>query len=414
MASISARETLTHPALRAGSPLSRIAGEGADPRIAVRGEAGEGSAGRIDWTQIDSIASDRLWLRPLGVVSGRAAMEAIASGHARPLTGSGLAFALVEAVGLGSDRRPLSLTAPIAPFEAWIAGAGARFARRARQQLAFLSAQRAPWAGFALDRPIVIGVLNVTPDSFSDGGRWFEPEPAIAHGRALLEAGADVIDVGGESTRPGAAGLPPGEEIRRVDPIVRALAGAGAVVSIDTRHSAVMEAALAAGARIVNDVSALTHDPRSLAVVARHQAPVVLMHMRGEPATMQRDPVYDSALIEVLEYLEARNAACAAAGIPRERIAVDPGIGFGKLVPHNLELLAGIGAFHTLGCAIVLGVSRKSTIARLSRGEPPEARLPGSLAAAYFAVQQGVQILRVHDVAETRQALAVWSAVAAS
>jgi dihydropteroate synthase len=368
----------------------------------------------IDWTPLVDVASDRLWLRPLGLVSGHAATEALASGHARPLTGPGLAFTLVEAVGLGSDRRPVSLTAPITQLETWIDSAGARFARRARDQLAYLSAQRAAWAGFALDRPIVMGVVNVTPDSFSDGGQWFEHEAAIAHGRALLEAGADILDVGGESTRPGAAGLPPGEEIRRVEPVVGALAGAGAVVSIDTRHSAVMAAALAAGAHIVNDVSALTHDPDSLAAVDRHRASVVLMHMRGEPRTMQREPVYDAALIEVLEYLEARITACTAAGIPRHRIAIDPGIGFGKLVPHNLELLAGIGAFHALGCAVVLGVSRKSTIARLSRGEPPEARLPGSLAAALSAVQEGVQILRVHDVAETRQALTVWRAIAAS
>src|SRR6266446_4551866 len=177
---------------------------------------GEGSAGCIDWAQLDGVASDRLWLRPLGLVSGRAAVEAVASGHARPLTCPSFAFTLIEAVGLGSDRRLASVTASVAQFEAWIAGAGARFARRAREQLAFLSAQRVPWAGFALDRPIVMGVLNITPDSFSDGGQWFEPEAAIAHGRALLEAGADIIDVGGESTRPGAARLPPGEEIRRV------------------------------------------------------------------------------------------------------------------------------------------------------------------------------------------------------
>jgi len=214
------------------------------------------------------------------LVSGRAATEALASGHARPLTGPGLAFTLLEAIGLGSDRRPVSVTAPIAQLETWIAGAGARFARSARERLACLSAQRAAWAGFALDRPIVMGVVNVTPDSFSDGGQWFEPEAAVAHGRTLLEAGADILDVGGESTRPGAAGLPPGEEIRRVEPVVRALAGAGAVVTIDTRHSAVMAAALAAGARIVNDISALTHDPDSLEVVARHQASVVLMHRR--------------------------------------------------------------------------------------------------------------------------------------
>jgi dihydropteroate synthase len=259
-----------------------------------------------------------------------------------------------------------------------------------------------------------MGVLNVTPDSFSDGGRWLHSERATSHGRALVEAGADIIDVGGESTRPEAEPLPDGEEIRRVEPVVRALAKSGAVVSIDTRHAAVMEAALDAGARIVNDVSALRHDAQSLALIARHRAPVVLMHMRGEPRTMQRNPVYHAPLVEVLEFLEARIGACAAAGIARESIAIDPGIGFGKLVPHNLELLAGIGAFHALGCAVVLGVSRKSMIGRLSRGEPPETRLPGSLAAALFAVQQGVQILRVHDVAETCQALAIWRAIAAS
>jgi dihydropteroate synthase len=259
-----------------------------------------------------------------------------------------------------------------------------------------------------------MGVLNVTPDSFSDGGQWFDTERAIAHGRALLTAGADIIDVGGESTRPGADELRPGEEIRRVEPVVGALVESGAIVSIDTRHKAVMEAALDTGARIVNDVSALTHDAESAALIARRGASVVLMHMRGEPLTMQCDPVYDSPLIEVLEFLRVRIEGCIAAGIPSEHIAIDPGIGFGKLASHNLELLSGIASFHSLGCGLVLGVSRKSTIARLSRGEPPKARLPGSLAAALAAVQQGVQILRVHDVAETRQALAVWRAIAES
>ncbi len=367
-----------------------------------------------DWERLDRIAADRLWLRPLGLLYGRTAAEAVAAGLARPLAAPGLAFSLVAAIGLGSDRRPASVTAPIAEFEGWLAGAGARFADRARDRLALLSAPRPSWAGFPLDHPLVMGVLNVTPDSFSDGGRWFDAERAIAQGRALVAAGADIVDVGGESTRPGAAELPAGEEIRRVEPVVRALAETGAVVSIDTRHKAVMEGALTAGARIVNDVSALTQDPDSLALVAGRAAPVVLMHMLGEPRTMQRQPVYDSPLVEVLEYLEARIAACAAAGIPRDRIVVDPGIGFGKLVPHNLELIAGIGAFHALGCGVALGVSRKSMIARLSRGEPPDGRLPGSLAAALCAVQQGVQILRVHDVAETRQALALWGAIAAA
>jgi dihydropteroate synthase len=368
----------------------------------------------LGWSALNGVSANRLWLRPSGLISGRAAAEAIASGHARPLTGPRLAFSLIAALGLGSDRRPISVTSSIAELEEWIGGVGARFAQRVREQLALLSAPRPPWAGFDLDRPIVMGVLNVTPDSFSDGGHWFDTERAVAHGRALLRAGADIIDVGGESTRPGAGELDPGEEILRVEPVVRALVESGAAVSIDTRHKAVMEAALDGGARIVNDVSALTHDAESAALIARRGASVVLMHMRGEPRTMQCDPVYNSPLIEVLEFLKLRTEASIAAGIPRENIAIDPGIGFGKLASHNLELLAGIAWFHALGCGIVLGVSRKSTIARLSRGEPPQARLPGSLAAALSAVQQGVQILRVHDVAETRQALAVWRAIAAS
>jgi dihydropteroate synthase len=369
----------------------------------------------LDWARLDNVAADRLWLRPLGLICGSAAAAAIASGLARPLAGADLAFTLVAALGLGSDGRLATVSAPISEFERWLAGAGRRFADRAGERLALLSAPRPPpWAGFVLDRPVVMGVLNVTPDSFSDGGRWFDVERAVAHGRTLQAAGAEIIDVGGESTRPGAAELPAEEEIRRVEPVVRALAEGGAVVSIDTRHKSVMERALAAGASIVNDVSALTHDPGSLDVVLRRQASVVLMHMRGDPLTMQQEPVYASPLVEVLEYLESRIKACTAAGIPRQRIVVDPGIGFGKLVPHNLDLLAGIGAFHALGCGVMLGVSRKSMIARLSRGEPPEARIPGSLAAVLFAVQQGVQILRVHDVAETRQALALWRAIAAS
>jgi dihydropteroate synthase len=372
----------------------------------------EGNAGIDAWARFNGVAADRLWLRPLGLLCGVAAADAIASGRARPLVGGVCAFTLISALSLGTERRPASATVSIAELNAWIVGPGARFAGRVREQMARLSTPRQAWARVALDRPIIMGVLNVTPDSFSDGGRWLEPERAVAHGRALLEAGADIIDIGGESTRPGAAPLPPGDEIRRTQPVVRALAASGAVVSIDTRHVAVMEAALDAGACIVNDVSALTHDPEGLALVARRQARIVLMHMRGEPRTMQHNPVYDFPLVEVLEYLDGRVRACVAAGIPREAIAIDPGFGFGKLAPHNLELLAGIGAFHTLGCPVVLGVSRKSTIARLSRGEPPEARLPGSLAAALFAVHQGVQILRVHDVAETHQALSIWRAIA--
>src|SRR5205823_6453695 len=198
----------------------------------------ERRAMKLGWSALDGVSADRLWLRPSGLISGRAAAEAIASGHARPLTGSGLAFSLVAVLGLGSDRRPVSLTSSIAELEVWIAGVGARFGQRMREQLSLLSAQRPPWVGFDLDRPVVMGVLNVTPDSFSDGGQWFDTERAVTHGRALLTAGADIIDVGGESTRPGAGEIHPGEETLRVEPVVRALAESGAAVSIDTRHTA--------------------------------------------------------------------------------------------------------------------------------------------------------------------------------
>src|SRR6185312_534790 len=239
-----------------------------------------------------------------------------------------------------------------------------------------------------------------------------DPAAAIAAGRAMLAAGADIVDVGGESTRPGAAPVAPDEERRRVEPVIRALAQSDATVSVDTRHAAVMAAALAAGARIVNDVTALTGDAAALATAARGGAALVLMHMRGEPQTMQREPTYVSAPVEVTEYLAGRIAACAAAGIPRERILVDPGIGFGKTLAHNLDILDRLAVLHGLGCGILLGVSRKSSIGRLAGIAAPKERLPGSLAAALHGVAQGAQVLRVHDVAETRQALAVWQAIA--
>ncbi len=255
-----------------------------------------------------------------------------------------------------------------------------------------------------------MGVVNVTPDSFSDGGETADANRAVARARALIASGADMIDVGGESTRPGARPVEPTEEAARVVPVIRALAAEGALVSVDTRHAAVMTAAVAAGARVINDVAALT-EPGALAAAANGGAHVILMHMKGDPRTMQDDPRYDDVVGEVAAYLEGRIEACGRAGIPRERIAVDPGIGFGKTVAHNARLIAGLGRFKALGCPIVLGVSRKSFIAKLSRNEPPKGRLPGSLAAALAGVARGADILRVHDVAETRQALAVWEAV---
>lgn len=257
-----------------------------------------------------------------------------------------------------------------------------------------------------------MGIVNVTPDSFSDGGEAFETSAAVARGRAMAAAGADILDIGGESTRPGSAPVSEEEERRRVLPVIEALAAEGLLVSIDSRRAGIIADALTAGARIVNDVTALTGDAKSMDVVAASAASVILMHMRGEPATMQDAPAYDDAPTEVRDYLAARVAACEAAGIARHRIAVDPGIGFGKTLTHNLEILNRWRMLHEIGCAVVLGASRKSFIGALSGESEARARVPGSLATALAARARGAQIFRVHDVAETHQALRVFDAIA--
>jgi dihydropteroate synthase len=324
-----------------------------------------------------------------------------------------VAFGSCEAVARGgTGRRRERFTVPA--LKTWIGAVEETVGRPVQRALARLCAPRAPFAGLALDRPRLMGVVNVTPDSFSDAGDHADPQVAIAHGLAMLEAGADLVDVGGESTRPGAAPVDPAEEIRRAVPVVKALAERGATVSIDTRHAIVMAAAVAAGARIVNDVTALAGDARSLSLLSDHGASVVLMHMKGEPRTMQVEPRYDDVLLDIYDFLAGRIAACAAAGILPDRICVDPGIGFGKTDAHNLEVLSGLALYHGLGVPLMLGVSRKSFIGRLSRGEAPKQRLAGSLAAGLAGLDRGVQILRVHDVAETAQARTIWRAIASA
>lgn len=276
-----------------------------------------------------------------------------------------------------------------------------------------LTAPRLPIAGLTLDRPRIMGVLNVTPDSFSDGGRHAALPAAVAHARALAEAGADILDIGGESTRPGANPVPPDEEAVRVVPVIAALRAEGVTlpISIDTRNAAVARAAFAAGASLFNDVSALAHDPESLPLAAASGHPACLMHAQGDPRTMQDAPAYDDVLLDVLDFLDARIAAAEAAGIPRTRLLVDPGIGFGKTVAHNLALIRGLSLLHDTGCAILFGASRKRFIGTLGEAPDPDDRLPGSLAVALEALRQGAQVLRVHDVKETRQAVALWSAL---
>lgn len=263
----------------------------------------------------------------------------------------------------------------------------------------------------ALDRPLVMGIVNVTPDSFSDGGRFFERDQAIAQARRLLDEGADLLDLGAESTRPGAAPVSEAEELDRLLPVLEAVRDAPVPISIDTLKPGVMRAAIAAGASLVNDVNAL-RAPGAIEAVAAGDAGVCLMHMQGEPRTMQHAPHYDDVVAEVKAFLAERVAACEAAGIGRDRILIDPGFGFGKTVEHNLTLLRDLHAFADLGVTVLAGLSRKSTLGRIT-GRPAEQRLAASLSAAVLAAERGARIVRVHDVAETRDALAVLAAITA-
>ncbi|NOR63561.1 MAG: dihydropteroate synthase [Rhodobacteraceae bacterium] len=273
-----------------------------------------------------------------------------------------------------------------------------------------LTAPRPPICGVAMNRPSIMGILNVTPDSFSDGGQHAGAE--VEHANNLLKNGADIVDIGGESTRPGAAYVSPDEETARVVPVVEALTAKGiGPISVDTRKASVAEAALTAGAGLFNDVTALTFDPESLKTAAENGVAVCLMHSVGTPENMQDNPSYNNVLLDVFDYLHERVEACVAAGIPRARILIDPGIGFGKTDSHSLALLRGMSLFHGLGCALLLGVSRKSIIERIAHQPNPERRFAGSIALALDGLNQGVQMLRVHDIAETKQAIALWSAL---
>lgn len=275
-----------------------------------------------------------------------------------------------------------------------------------------LTSPRANLAGMSMDRPQVMGILNVTPDSFSDGGKFDRPENALAQARAMAEQGAAILDIGGESTRPGADFVEIEDEIARTAPVISSMIAAlDTPISIDTRKAAVAQAALSAGATLVNDVSALSFDPKMGEVVHKNGAPVCLMHAQGLPKTMQENPNYGDVVRDVLGELELRVQHAESKGIPRAQITVDPGIGFGKNLDHNLHLLRNLSAFHVLGCPILLGASRKKFIGTLSGVDDAGARMPGSVAVALHGLSQGVQITRVHDVAETVQAFKLWMAI---
>jgi dihydropteroate synthase len=326
-------------------------------------------------------------------------------GKAARLAGGLNWFVAVELIAIEGQRRTSTELIPVEGIES-------RFDDDLAAQWQALTSPRAPLQlgerTVRLDQPQVMGIVNATPDSFSDGGQFADASAAASAGADMAGEGAAIIDVGGESTRPGASVVWEGDEIERVVPVIRQLAAGGAAVSADTRKADVMTAALEAGARMINDVSALTYDPRSAEVAAAAGAPVILMHHQGDPQTMQDNPRYDDVLVEVYLWLEERIAAAEAAGIAREKILVDPGFGFGKNVGHNLELMNGLAMLHSLGVPLVIGASRKRTIGALSAEAPADRRLGGSLAFALKGAEQGAQVIRAHDVFETVQALKVW------
>lgn len=314
-------------------------------------------------------------------------------------------FAAVELIRVEGSSRVSTELAPVEGIEN-------RFDDdMARQWQALTSSRPALQLGqrtIRLDQPQVMAIVNATPDSFSDGGQYPDAVAAAEAGARMAAEGAAIVDVGGESTRPGARSIWEGDEIERVIPVIRQLAASGNAVSVDTRKADVMTPAVEAGARMINDVSALTYDARSAKIAASLKVPIVLMHHRGSPEVMQENVQYDDVLVEVYLWLEERIEAALDAGGAREHILIDPGFGFGKNVSHNLELMNGLALFHSLGCPLVVGASRKRTIGALSLEAPVDKRLGGSIAFALKAAEQGAQIIRAHDVFETVQALRVW------
>jgi dihydropteroate synthase len=336
-----------------------------------------------------------LYLRPLSLLHGPDARRAIAEGGAGALGGSDfIAFTQVQVIERGGGIISRRIVA-YPEARAW------------RDQLALIEARRPDFAGLAMNRPKLMGIVNVTPDSFSDGGQLANASAAVAHGARLASEGADILDIGGESTRPGSDPVPAEAELGRVLPVIEALTQQGHCISVDTRKAQVMREAAVAGARIINDVSALSYDPEGVGTVAALGLPVVLMHAQGDPKTMQNNPVYDDVTLDVFDMLNARVTQCEAAGIPRRLIAVDPGIGFGKTFHHNLTLLNELALFHGLGVALLVGLSRKAFTGALTGEKKAADRVFGSVGGAVQAALNGAHILRIHDVKPTRQALAV-------
>ncbi len=353
---------------------------------------------------------DKIYLVPLGVCFG--GLSGLRLG------GSALRFTAVQVVIRRDGIRIFDQTLSYNQMDAFRDSVEGEIAAALDTALERLSRPRPPLTlpnretPLAFTRPLVMGVLNVTPDSFSDGGDFVDVDKAVQHARAMRAAGADIIDIGGESTRPGAKPLWEGDEAERILPVITALKDDDIPISIDSRHSTVMEIALNAGAAIINDVSALSYDGLSMSVATKSNAPVILMHAKGTPQNMQDNPSYSDVLFDIYDYLGARIQVCEEAGIDRSRLIVDPGIGFGKgVLQDNLTLINGIALLHTLGVPVMFGASRKRFIGAITGAENAKDRMPGSLTAAINAVSHGVQIVRVHDVAETVQAVRLQQAL---
>ena len=360
-------------------------------------------------------SGSRLYLKPIWFVPTPIGLP---DGSAARLGNGLIWFQAYELTARHGGERVARVTVPVAGFDEAVATLREPLAARAKALAKNISAPRAPVAmgerTLRFDAPQVMGILNVTPDSFSDGGKHsHDPQAAADAGFAMAAAGAALVDVGGESTRPRAAKVWEGDEIARVVPVIEKLAAAGVAVSIDTRKAAVMEAALAAGAKVINDVSALRHDPRAMEVAARANCPVILMHAPSAGDDPHDNPAgYADVIADVFDMLEARVEACVASGIGRDRIMVDPGLGFGKSLADNLALVNGLAAFQGLGVPLLFAGSRKRLIGALSNEAPAGQRLGGSIALAFRAAQKGAQMVRVHDVPESVQALHLWRGLA--
>jgi dihydropteroate synthase len=351
----------------------------------------------------------KIYLRPCAFIETPVGFD----GQVARLAGTMVYFSALEIIQTESGKRASKALVPLSELDDHFANLSEQLADKARAQFAHLTAQRPAIKmgerNIPLDQPRVMGILNCTPDSMSDGGQFGDdPEAATAAGVAMTAAGAAIIDVGGESTRPGAPLVWEGDEIKRVEPAIHRLAASGTAISVDTRKAAVMESALAAGATMINDISALLYDERSFEVVAASDCPVVLMHAAGQGSDPHKGDGYRDVVFDVYDWLEQRVAAVEAAGIARSRLLIDPGIGFGKSLSDNLSLINNLALYHAIGCPILFGASRKRMIGALSNEAEAHQRLGGSVFLAMKAVEQGAHIVRVHDVPETVQAIHVW------